>query len=440
MKTDNIYSDIKEYINSIDKDLVEFRRDLHRYPELGWLEIRTTYKIYKELEKLDCQIIMGEDVTLDSAKMGLPEQDILDESYEYAIENGVPKDFAEKVKDSNTGLIAIFENGDGPTVGMRFDIDALPLIESSDEDHYPLKQGFESKKHGVMHACGHDGHTAIGLGVARTLDKFKDSFKGRVKIIFQPAEEGVRGAKSIVEKGHLDDVDYFLASHITDNDDQLGYDLYPGSGGALATSKLDVEFFGKASHAAGAPENGNNAMMGLATSIMNIYSIPRHSHGTTRINVGLANSGTGRNIIADYAKFLIETRGATTKINEYVRDYATNIVEGAAKMHNLDYKIDLAGEANSLESDQEMIDIVRKVAVDMGLKPTEEDKMQLGGSEDVSYMMDRVQTNGGIASFIRVLTPLSAKAHDISHNFDEQIIPKAISVFVGSAYELMKGE
>lgn len=439
MNKDTMYKEIREYADSIQKELVSFRRDLHSHPETGWLEIRTTYKIYQELSKLDCKIIMGEDVTLAEAKMGLPNQDTLDAAYDYAIENGVPEDFANKVKDANTGLIAIFENGEGPTIGMRFDIDALPLIEDKNEDHYPRKEGFVSVKDGSMHACGHDGHATIGLGVAKTIDKFKDSFKGKIKLFFQPAEEGVRGAKSIVEKGHLDDVKYFFASHITDNKKTPDCDLYPGSGGALATSKLDVEFFGKAAHAAGAPQNGNNAMMGLATAVMNIYAIPRHSDGTTRINVGLANSGTGRNIISDYAKFLIETRGSTTEINNFVKNYATNIIEGAAKMHNLEYKISLAGEAYSLESDVELIKTIREVTNDLGLKATKEDKMQLGGSEDVSYMMAKVQENGGLASFMRILTPLSAQAHDISYNFDEQIIEKAISVFAASAYKIMGG-
>lgn len=435
---DHMYKEIRKYADSLKEKLIEFRRDLHMYPETGWLEIRTTYKLYEELEKLDCEIIMGEDVTEEGAKMGVPDQDTLDDAYNYAIKNGVPKDFADKVKDGNTGLIAIFENGEGPNVGMRFDIDALPLLETQTEDHYPAKEGFASVNKGSMHACGHDGHATIGLGVAQTINQFKDSFKGRIKLIFQPAEEGVRGAKSIVEKGHLDDVKYFFASHITSNEKYKEYDLFPGSGGSLATTKLDVEFFGKSTHAAGSPERGNNAMLGLATAITNIYSVPRHSDGDTRVNVGLANCGTGRNIIADYAKFLVETRGSNTDINTYVREYVLNIIEGAAKMHNLEYKTFLAGEANSLESDEHLMNIIREVAYDLGLKPAKENRMPLGGSEDVSYMMTRVQENWGLASFIRILTPINASGHNVSYNFDEQVIPKAISVFAASAYRVMK--
>lgn len=434
----NIYKEIQEYANLLQEELINFRRDLHKYPEIGWLEIRTTYMIYKELEKLDCKLIVGEDVTESVGKMGIPDQQSLDEAYKYAVKNGVPKDFADKIKNANTGLIAVFENGVGPTVAMRFDIDALPLCESQTEAHYPCKEGFASIKNGVMHACGHDGHATIGVGVAKVLDKYKNSFKGTIKLIFQPAEEGVRGAKSIVEKGHFDDVDYFLGSHIISNENYESYDLFPGSDGVLATTKLDVEFLGKSTHAAGSPEKGNNAMLALGTSIMNISSIPRHSEGLTRVNIGRANCGTGRNIIADYAKLMIETRGETTKINNYIKSYVINIIEGAAKMHNLKYKISLVGEANSLDSDKELIDIIREVSNNLDLKSTKKDKWAAGTSEDISYMMNKVQEDGGLASFMSILTPLSDSAHNIAYDFDEQILSKAVSIFVGTTYKLMK--
>lgn len=430
------YDEILEYSKHIKDDLIKFRRDLHSYPEIGWMEIRTTYMIYKELIELDCRLILGKDVGDKETKMGLPSEEELKNAYDFALKNGVTKDFAEKVKDGNTGLIAVFENGEGPTLAMRFDIDALPLQESLSNEHYPSKNGFESKNHGVMHACGHDGHAAIGVGVAKVINKFKDDFKGTIKLIFQPAEEGVRGAKSIVEKGHLDHVEYFLASHITNNRGYEDYDLFPGSGGALATTKLDVEFFGKSSHAGGSPENGNNAILGAATSIMNLYSIPRHSKGVSRINVGLVNSGSGRNIIADYAKLLIETRGKDTEINNYMKSYALNIVEGAAKMHNLKYKISVEGEANSFESDMEIIKIIGEVASQLNFKPTPKARMELGGSEDVSYMIERVQENHGFASFIRILTNTAGEVHNSLFDFDEEVLFKGVSIFSSLAYKI----
>ena len=113
-----------------------------------------------------------------------------------------------------TGVIGLLHCGEGPTVAMRFDIDALGVFEESGECHLPAREGFASVNEGFMHACGHDGHAAIGRGVARVLMEIRCRLHGTVKLIFQPAEEGVRGAKAIVEKGHLDDVQYLLGSHI----------------------------------------------------------------------------------------------------------------------------------------------------------------------------------------------------------------------------------
>lgn len=153
----------------------------------------------------------------------------------------------------------------------------------------------------------------------------------------------------------------------------------------------------------------------------------------------MVNCGTGRNIIADYAKFLVETRGSDTKINTYVKDYALNIIKGAAKMHNLEYNISMAGEANSLDSDEALMNIIREAGKEVGVRPAPENKLMVGASEDVSYMMTKVQENGGLASFMWMMTPLEAEVHNVVYyDFDEQIIPKAISVFVAAAYRVMK--
>ena len=239
-------------------------------------------------------------------------------------------------------------------MAMRFDIDALGVIEDTSDEHRPAREGFGSVNAGMMHACGLDGHATIGLGVARILASLKDELHGTVKLIFQPSEEGVRGAKSIVENGHLDGVQYLLGSHVDslrENDPGL---ITPGSFGSLATTKYDVVFRGCSSHAGGSPHLGKNVMLAAATAVMNLYSIPRHGKGATRVNVGTLHAGSGRNVIADEAKMEIEVRGETTEINEYVSEYALSIPESAAKMHGCTCEIKLMGAANSLNSDQEL--------------------------------------------------------------------------------------
>lgn len=166
-----------------------------------------------------------------------------------------------------------------------------------------------------------------------------DQWSGTLKLVFQPAEEGVRGAKSIVAHGHLDDVTVMLGSHVTASNQCNEFDIYAGAGGSLATTKLDVTYTGLASHAAGAPEKGRNVMPAVATAILNLYALPRNSQGETRVNVGVVHAGSGRNIIANNATMLVEIRGANTQINAYMEEYARRILEDAGHMHGVECEI-----------------------------------------------------------------------------------------------------
>jgi aminobenzoyl-glutamate utilization protein A len=402
--------------------------------------MRTSSIIAGKLHDMGYEVVTGKDVCYSEARMGLPSLEELNDHYEWAKSNGADFRFIESSKDGFTGVIGILDCGEGPTVAMRFDIDALGVIESKDKNHKPYTLDFCSVNDGVMHACGHDGHASIGLGVAKVLMEIKNSLHGKIKLIFQPAEEGVRGARAIVENGHLDDVDYFIASHISDSSDSEGSDVIPGSYGSLATSKYDIFFYGKAAHAGGSPEKGDNVMLPVATSILNLQAIPRHSKGISRINVGKVVAGTGRNVIADQAKMEIEVRGETSEINEYVEDYAIRIIKGAAQMHNTKYDIKKMGAAKPLNSDDTMAERVRRVCID-GLKEIKVSsvlKSKNGGSEDVSYMMEIVQKNGGQATFMRILTPTAAPAHARAFDFGEEVLAKGIKVFSAVTYDIMK--
>ena len=217
---------LKDLIDSIEEEVINIRRDLHQHPELGWEEVRTASIIAEILEKNGWTVLMGEEVhDLDSI-MGLPTQEALDTAYERALQHGAIQKYADRVKGGKTGVIGILKNGDGPTTALRFDMDALGLEEVSTEDHFPNQLGFRSQNKNRMHACGHDGHVSIGLGLAKVLPKIKDKFCGEIKLIFQPGEEGVRGAKSIVDKGYLDDVDYILSGQIMNSNMEKRADFY----------------------------------------------------------------------------------------------------------------------------------------------------------------------------------------------------------------------
>ena len=436
----NMYEKINQTVDSITEELVKIRRDFHKYAESGWFEMRTSSVIARKLTEMGVdEVLVGEQVCKKEERMGVPSEEALKKNYQRAVEQGGDPEFLPYTKGGMTGVIGIIKCGEGPTVAMRFDIDALGVIEDQDEGHRPAAEGFSSVNYGMMHACGHDAHASIGLGVAKTLLAIKEQLHGTIKLIFQPAEEGVRGAKSIVENGHLDGVDFCIGSHVSDfSKEGENVAVSPGSHGSLATTKYDVYFHGVSAHAAECPEAGKNVMLAVATTIMNLYSIPRHSGGATRINVGTVNAGSGRNVIADVAKMEIELRGETTQVNDYVVAYAKNVIEAAAKMHGCTYEMRVMGGAQSLTSDKAMIDHVRAAAEKVGLTVSAADSPQNGGSEDYSYMMTRVQEQGGIATFMRVHSKCSAPAHNRRFDLDEIAIPNGVKAFCATAYDIMK--
>lgn len=436
----NVFETIHWATDRIEPALIAQRRDFHKYAESGWLEMRTSSIIARKLTDLGYEVLTGEQVCKKDARMGVPEDTVLEKAYQRAIEQGADPAFVEAARGGMTGVIGILRCGDGPTVAMRFDIDALGVIESDEADHRPVKEGFASVNYGSMHACGHDGHATIGLGVAHVLMQIKDQLHGTVKLIFQPAEEGVRGAKSIVENGHLDGVQYMIGSHITGKDSQEpAAVLTPGCHGSLATCKYDVLYRGKSAHAGGAPQNGNNALLAAATAVLNLQAIPRHGAGATRINVGTLVAGSGRNVIADEAKMEIEVRGATTAINNYMCEYATRILENAAQMHNCTCEIKLMGSADSLTSDTALCErIDRMCKEDLQLPVTQYLSLRSGGSEDIAYMMNRVQEQGGQATFMRVRGALAAGAHNRRFDFDEALLANGVKIFCGAVYDILK--
>ena len=170
-----MYEKIKELAKLYYPDTVNCRRDLHKYAEKGWLEMRTACYIASTLEELGYEVLVGEDIMKKEARMGVPAETILHLNYHRAQKQGANPYYLEKVKMGMTAVAGVLKCGDGPTLALRFDIDALGLIEESSSSHYPFTQGFASVHRGTMHACGHDGHTSIGLTTAKILMNIKES-------------------------------------------------------------------------------------------------------------------------------------------------------------------------------------------------------------------------------------------------------------------------
>ena len=324
----------------------------------------------------------------------------------------------------------------GPVVALRVDMDANDLSEATEEKHRPFKDGFSSVNKGAMHACGHDGHTAVGLAVAEVLAGLKDELAGTIKLIFQPAEEGVRGAKAMMCKGVVDDVKYIVGMHLGVNLKKLGQ-VACRTEGFLATTKVDAAFTGTPAHAGAAPETGKNAILAACTATLNLHAISRHSQGASRINVGVIQGGSGRNVIPANSVIKVETRGATSDINEYVYAEAVRIIEAAAAMQGCKVSMQLMGGAAGCENDPELVERIRKVAERQKLLPEIMQAGNIGGSEDCTYFMEKVQKNGGQAAFVMVGTELAAGHHDSFFDFNEAALVPAIALMSGAAAELL---
>ena len=229
--------------SAVSKELIELRRKFHKCAETGWLEFETSIYIIEFLKAQGLDLKYGQ--SIHGKRIGLPSKSQMDTHKRKITLRKVDFDTSE-ILQGYTGAVAILDTQKpGPTVALRFDIDALSIDEAQ-VSHRPFSEGFSSKNKGMMHACGHDGHIAIGLMLAKTLASQRDRLIGKIIFIFQPAEEGVRGAKSMVDSGVLEDADYIFSGHIGFCKNKQ---VVCGVGGFLATSKLDVSFIGKAAHA-----------------------------------------------------------------------------------------------------------------------------------------------------------------------------------------------
>ncbi|WP_440765553.1 amidohydrolase [Natronorubrum sp. DTA7] len=418
-------------------DLVSLRRDLHRKPEPAWCEFYTTARIVAELESrvdLD-ELHVGPDAIAGDHRMAVPDEAELAVWLERARDAGADEAVLERLEGGHTGAVAVLERGEGPTVGLRVDIDALPRKESDDPDHVPAAEGFRSEHEGAMHACGHDAHATIGIGVLERIAE-SDDFAGTLKVFFQPAEEVVGGGKSMAESEHIRDVDSLLAIHI--GLDHPTGEIVAGIDGFLAVKHLEIEFTGESAHAGGHPEQGRNAVQAMATAVQNLYGIPRHNDGKTRINAGVVDGGSAANIIPDEARILAEVRGETTELMNYMDRKARHIVRNAANMHGCDVEFSTGAEAPSATSDQELVDIVADVAGRTEGVSSVLERDELGGSEDATFLMQAVQDNGGTACYVGIGTDHPGGHHSATFDVDEASLAHGIDVVSGAIEQISR--
>ena len=413
--------------------LVDLRRSLHQYPEPSWCEFHTTSRVVDETEAIGVdELHLGADALDPAERMGVPDDEVLERWHDRAAERGAREDVLDAAEGGLTGLVAVLDRGPGPTVGLRVDIDALRQTESTADDHAPAAGGYRSETEGVMHACGHDAHATIGLG---TLEAVAESdFAGTFVLFCQPAEEVVGGGRAMAATDHVADLDHFLALHVG-----LGHptgEVVAGADEALSVRQLAAEFAGESAHAGAEPEAGRNVMQAVAAATSNLYGIPRHSGGLTRVNVGRADVGSAPNVIASEGRIEMEVRGGDDDLRAYVAEHAYRTLDTAAEMHDCTVETETLATAPREDSDDSLRAVVGAVAEETPGVDSVVPRAPLGVSEDATYLMRAAKDAGGDASFVVVGTDHPGGHHTARFDVDERTLQVGVDVLSATVERL----
>ncbi len=365
------------------------RRRVHRRPEEGWTEFETTALIVNHLRSLQFEVRCGRAVIHPDFVMGRD-----------------PLLVAEAIARAK-----------------------VQVGETSDPAHEANAGGYASQRPNLMHACGHDGHLAVGLGVAQWIKDHADQLCGKIKLVFQPAEEGTRGAQPMAESGILDDVDFIVCTHIGSSVPL--HQVAVCTHGYLATTKLDIYFEGVPAHAGANPEKGRSALMAACSAAMMLVGIPRSGEGDTRIAVGRLTAGEGRNVVPVHARLQIETRGSTADVNRYMVDCVKRITAGTALAYDVKSRIEKVGEASELITDQAVTDDLVSIARAAPSIEAVELWDDIRGSDDCTILINRVRAHGGKSGYF--LFGCNQNGHHRSDFAiqDEESLPAAFELFTG---------
>ena len=407
---------------SLEQQLISLRREFHMYPEAGWTEFRTTARIIEELLSDGIPVRWGKDIHCREHMLGLPSDDILEEAWQLALEQTGLEDILTPMRGGYTGCIAGIDGAfPGKTTVFRVDIDSCQLEECSDTSHLPAKEGFASRRKGCMHACGHDAHAAIGIGAAKLLWQQRDKLCGSVYILFQPAEEGLRGAASMAVSALPDSCDQLIGLHVGIHDLPTGT-VAASCGSFLSSTKLDITFHGKAAHAGLCPELGRNALAAGARAALDLLALPEKHSGLCRVNVGTFHAGSGRNIIPAEARLAAETRSDDAEQNIQLCAEAEAVCAKAARTYGCSTDIVKVGGANGAECDPALVGSVSDILAHMPQISQLLPSISFGGSEDITTLMRTVQAKGGLATELLLGMPLIAPHHSSRFDIDEKVI------------------
>lgn len=371
-------------IAALEEEMTAWRRDFHMHPELAYEETRTAGIVAEKLE-----------------------------SWGIEVKRNVGK----------TGVVGVIRgNGDGPSIGLRADMDALPIDEANDT-------AWKSQNAGVMHACGHDGHTTMLLGAAKYLAETRN-FAGTVNVIFQPAEEGYAGAKAMIDDGLFEDFpcDQVYGLH---NWPEMPAGTVAAVKGPImaAADKFDIKVTGKGAHGAMPHHGVDPVVIGaqIVTAIQSLVSRSTNPMDTAVISTTMFHAGAAYNVIPDEAVLSGTVRTFNPKVQDRIEAGMKSIADGIAAAMGAAADVDYRrGYPATVNHDRET-DLASDVAASVvGAENVRDDAPPTMGAEDFAFMLNQKPGcylwlgQGGGSS--------SANVHHPLYDFNDKVLPIGASV------------
>ena len=388
--------DIKEKAENIKDYIIEMRRHFHQNPELSLEEFETTKKIINELEKMGIEV--------------------------------------STFKDGLTGCVGTIKGAkEGKTLLLRADIDALSVHEKTNLE-------FASRVDGKMHACGHDCHAAMLLGVAKILSEMKDKFSGNIKLFFQAAEEIGLGAKLSIEQGVMDNVDACYGVHVTPRFESPKINMQYGERmAATDVFKLTVE--GTSSHGS-SPHLGHDAIVASAAIITTLQTIVSRINNPLKpavVTIGTIKGGQRFNIIANEVIMEGNVRTFDEIFRKEIETHIREIAESVAKAHSCTAKLEYRyGTGVVLNKDKNLVDIAQNAVKKLYGEDSLVEMEKITGGEDFSLLMEKAP---GIFGYIGTRNPKVPGSEKINHHecftVDEDALIRGTAVAVQFALDYL---
>ena len=388
--------DIKEKAENIKDYIIEMRRHFHQNPELSLEEFETTKKIVNELEKMGIEV--------------------------------------STFKDGLTGCIGTIKGAkEGKTLLLRADIDALSVHEKTNLE-------FASRVDGKMHACGHDCHAAMLLGVAKILSEMKDKFSGNIKLFFQAAEEIGLGAKLSIEQGVMDNVDACYGVHVTPRFESPKINMQYGERmAATDVFKLTVE--GTSSHGS-SPHLGHDAIVASAAIITALQTIVSRINNPLKpavVTIGTIKGGQRFNIIANEVIMEGNVRTFDKIFRKEIETHIREIAESVAKAHSCTAKLEYRyGTGVVLNKDKNLVDIAQNAVKKLYGEDSLVEMEKITGGEDFSLLMEKAPGIFGYIGTRNTKVPGSEKInHHECFTVDEDALIRGTAVAVQFALDYL---